>query len=258
MANLKHQEILMQRTLKMSVIIVTLFLSAAVRLCAEAETNKWPSITLSSAVANKYLQPGTGDTVHNRPVVQTDLLVTFKNGLYLDLWNSRSLQGKWDDGSLGNEVDYGLGWDGTVEGLTAHIGFVYYDEPKAFTLGAGDIFYTELRLGKEFKWLSVTAGYQSYTTMPDSGFQGGHLVSLGVSRTQSLYGDKVSLNASFAGVYDTGTLGTLAGFMFRGNAGINWNINKHFTLNAVSVNYYVPLTRRLADAMVMSGLTYRF
>lgn len=239
-------------------IAVTLFIFAAARLDAEGKTNNWPNVTLSSLVANKYLQPGTGDVLHNRPVIQTDLLLSFKNGLYLDLWNSRSLQGKWNDGNLGNEIDYGLGWDGVVKGLAAHIGFSYYDEPKAFTLGSGDIFYTELRLGKELKWLSVTAGYQNYATMPDSGFQGGHLISIGASRAQSLYGDKVVFNASFAGVYDTGTLGTLAGFMLRGNAGVNWNISKCFTFNVVSVNYYVPLTRRATDAMVMSGLTFRF
>lgn len=246
----------MKRTLKISIITATL--SVAVQLYAEAETNQWPRITLSSLVANKYLQPGTGDVLHDRPVVQTDLLLTFKNGLYLDLWNSRSLQGKWDDGSLGNEVDYGLGWDGTIKGLTVHVGFAYYDEPGVFTLGAGDILYTELRLGKELKWFSVTAGYQNYTTMPNSGFQGGHLISLGASRAQPLYGDKVILNASFAGVYDTGTLGTLAGFMFRGNVGVSWNINEHLTFNAVSVSYYAPLTHRATDVIVTSGLTYRF
>lgn len=248
----------MKRTLRTSTIVVTILVFMAVQLHAEEKTNNWSGVTLSTAVANKYLFFGTGAVLYDKPAVQTDLLVTLKNGLYYDLWGSRSLQGKWNDGSFGNEVDYGIGWDGIVKGLTAHAGFTYLDEPSAFTFGASDILYTHLRLGKESKWLSVTAGYENYTAMPDSGFPGGHLISIGAGRIQPLNGDKVVLNASLAGVYDTGTLGTLVGFMLRGNVGISWNINKHFTFNAVSVNYYAPLTRRATDAMVMSGLTYHF
>ena len=213
------------------------------------------SVTVSSAVANKYLFGGTGGVLSKDPVVQTDLLLTHKNGIYVDLWNSRSLKGKWDDGSLGNEVDYGVGWNGTAKGLTAHVGITYFDEPSAFKLGAGDIVYTHARLGKDFRPFSLTLGHENLVTMPDSGFQGGNLFSLTASKSVLFWKDRMSVSASIAGVYDTGTLGSDTGFFLRGSTGINWNVSKRLTVNVVSANYFI---RRTSDVMVSSGITWNF
>lgn len=237
--------------------IVSLVTALLVLNRIEAEENqpKPVSITLSSVVANKYLFSGTGGVLSEDPVVQTDLFFSHKSGVYLDLWASRSLKGKWDDGSLGNEVDLGIGWNGTIKGLTAHIGVTYFDEPKAFTLGAGDIIYSHARLGKDFKHLSLTLGYENLVTMPESGFQGGNLFSLTASKSIPFWKDLMNVSASLAGVYDTGTLGSNTGFFLRGSAGVNWNITKRLTANLVSVNYFI---RRKSDAMVSTGLTWSF
>lgn len=238
--------------------IVTLITALLALNRTEAEENNQPkpvSITLSSVVADKFLFSATGMELSGEPVVQTDLFFAHKSGVYIDLWASRSLKGKWDDGSLGNEVDYGVGWNGTIKGLIAHIGVTYFDEPIAFTLGAGDILYSHARLGKDFKHLSLTLGYENLTTMPDSGFQGGHLFNFTASKSVSFWNDRLAVSASLAGVYDTGTLGSESGFLLRGTAGVNWNITKRLVANVVSVNYFI---RRKSDAMVSTGFTFNF
>ncbi|MSU55623.1 MAG: hypothetical protein EXS46_03765 [Candidatus Taylorbacteria bacterium] len=241
----------------MKKIIVILATALLVHNRTEAEENQPQpvSVTLSSVIANKYLFSGTGMELSGDPVVQTDLFLSHKSGVYLDLWNSRSLKGKWDDGSLGNEVDYGLGWNGVIKGLTVHVGVTYFDEPKAFTLGSGDIIYSHLRLGKDWKLLTLTLGYENLVTMPDSGFQGGNLFSLTASKSIPFWKDRMNISTSLAGVYDTGTLGSDTGFFLRGTAGVNWNITKRLTANLVSVNYFV---RHKSDAIVSSGLTWSF
>ncbi len=242
----------MKKTL---VIVITASLGLVLK-AEETNQNQHPvSITLSSAVADKYLFPATGFALSHNPVVQTDLLLTHKSGFYVDLWNSRSLRGKWDDGSLGNEIDYGIGWNGTLKDLTAHVGVTYFDEPGAFVFGSGDILYSHARIGKDFKHLTITVGYENYVTMPESGFQGGHLISLTASKNFSFLKDKVSLATSLAGVYDTGTLGSEREFFVRGNVGINWNASKHITLNLISANYFI---RRASDVSVASGFTLNF
>ncbi len=223
-------------------------------LPAEAGQQQPFSVTVSTVIANKYLN-SIGSVLSEAPVAQTDLFLSHKSGIYLDLWNSRSFKGKWDDGSLGNEVDYGIGWNGTIKGLTAHVGVTYFDEPKAFTLGVGDIIYSHIRLGKDFKHLSLTLGYENYVTMPESGFQGGNLFSLTASKSITFWKDRLSVSTSLAGVYDTGTLGSDTGFFFRGNAGLNWNISKRLTMNIVSANYFV---RRTSDVMVSTGFSLIF
>ncbi|MDO8593969.1 MAG: TorF family putative porin [bacterium] len=241
----------------LSVFTIVLFLGQAT-----AEERYLPTVTLSSYVADKYLQFGKGSVLSKDPVVQSDLFISWKNGLFVDLWNSRSLRGSWDDGSLGNEIDYGVGWKGTLAtNLSLAVGVTYFDEPRAFTFGAGDILYSHAFLTRDFKHLSVTAGYENYVTMPRSGFRGGNLISLGVSKSQSFCKDRIGLRTSVAGVYDTGTLGTDSGLILRGSAGADWNVTKRLTVNVIGVNWYVPLTshdKRTTDAMVYSGLTFKF
>jgi len=248
----------MKSTITLIILAITiLFLS----LTAQAQESQWPNVTISSLVANKYIAFGTGSLLSKDPVVQSDANILFKNGLYIDLWNSRSLVGSWDDGSFGNEVDYQVGWRGAVAtNLSFDIGVTYFDEPKAFTFGPGDILYSHAFLTRGFKHLSVTAGYENYTAMPGSGFRGGNLLSLGVSKHQSFCKDKVGLHASVTGVYDTGTIGTHPGFILRGGAGADWNITKKLTLNVLGVNWYVPLTphdKRVADVVFSCGFTLR-
>ncbi len=248
------------KTRILSVIIIATFLFLSPK--SHGETNGWPSVKVSSLITDKYLGFGTGNLLSEDPAVQTGLLISFKNGLFLDLWSSRSLKGKWDDGNLGNEIDYQVGWSGPIaSNLVLLVGLTYFDEPKAFTLGAGDILYPHIFLTKNFKLLSVTAGFENYTTMPDSGFQGGNLLSLGVSKYQLLYKDKIGLRASVTAVYDTGTLGSGEGFILRGSAGADWNLSKRLTFNALGINWYAPLTpkdKRVADAVFYSGFKFKF
>ncbi|MDO8593981.1 MAG: TorF family putative porin [bacterium] len=235
--------------------LLALNTQAEENLPAEAGQPQPVSITLSSVVANKYLFSGTGGVLSENPVIQTDLFFAHKSGVYLDLWASRSLKGKWDDGSLGNEVDYGVGWNGSIKGFTAHVGVTYFDEPQSFKFGAGDILYSHVRVGKDFKPLTLTLGYENLVTMPDSGFQGGNLFSLTASKSVSFWNDRMNVSASLAGVYDTGTLGSDTGFFLRGTAGLNWNISKRLVANVVSVNYFI---REKSSAMVSSGFTFNF
>ncbi len=221
-----------------------------------------PEGTVSSLLANQYLGFGSGAVLSKDPALQTDALITFKNGLYADFWISRSLVGKWDDGSLGNEVDYGVGWKGNlVTNLSVNLGVTYFDEPRAFKLGAGDIIYGHAFLTRDFKYLSLSLGYENYTTMPNSGFEGGHLVSFGAGTYKLICHEKIGLRASAAIVYDTGTLGTDAGFLFRGSDGLDWNISKIFTFNVVGINWYIPLTPRddrVINAVFYTGITFKF
>jgi hypothetical protein len=241
--------------MKNCTLLIVLILSIVI-----ARADEWPSVAVSSTFSDHYLGFGTGNLLSKDPAVQNDLAIGFKNGFYIDLWNSRSLKGQWDDGSLGNEIDYQVGWKGTLAtNLSLNIGVTYFDEPKAFTFGAGDVLYTHAYLTKDFKHLSVIAGFENFTTMPRSGFQGGNLISLGVSKYQLVSQDKLGLRASAAAVYDTGTLGSREGFILRGSAGADWNITKHLTWNVVGVNWYVPMVhdKRRTDAVVYSGFTLR-
>ncbi|MFA6432540.1 MAG: TorF family putative porin [Candidatus Paceibacterota bacterium] len=241
------------KTIKSFVVSVSLFLAVG---SVQAE-----SVTVSSYVTNKYLAFGTGSVLSNDAAVQSDAFMSFNNGFYAGLWSSRSLSGSWNDGSLGNELDYAIGWKGSVANeVTMNIGSCYFDEPRALTLGVGDILKTYMSVTKDCKLGSVTLGYENYLTMPGSGFHGGNLVTLGVSRSLSVSDGKFGLRASVIGVYDFGTLGTRSGFIARGTVGVDWNASKRLTVNVLGVNWFVPLTahdKRVTNAMFTTGITFK-
>ncbi|MEI8061782.1 MAG: TorF family putative porin [bacterium] len=241
----------------MKALVLSIFAILATLCASKAENN----ITLTTYAANHYLSFGSGRVLSKDPVIQTDVRISYGTGIYLDLWGSRSLKGKANSRSLGNEIDYGLGWRGLVAPhLTLDVGVTYFDEPKVGRLGAGDIIYTHANLTRDYSFAAVTLGYENYVTMPRSGFQGGNLCTLGVSKGWSLCSDKVGVHASAAAVYDTGTLGTKPGFLFRGNAGVDYKQSKHVTFNLIGANWYAPVTGigTKANIMWMSGMTVSF
>jgi hypothetical protein len=223
-------------------------------------TNAWPSVTFSSYWANQYLAFGGGAVLYDKPVVQSDLYVSFDNGLYLDLWSSTSLDTKWNN-NLGDEVDYGIGWEKTIRKYTVRIGFIYFDEPNVFTLGAGDIAYTHAKVSRPVYGITLCAGFENYITMPDSGFQGGNIFSVGLSKSVSLRKDKLSLGASAALAYDDGGFGLDNGLLGRGNISATWKLTKKLSFIAPSVSWYAPLTiddSRKFDTVVSAGFSYKF
>ncbi len=244
-----------------STLFLALIASAVSITSVRAEEKSWPTITLSSYVANQYLGFETGNPLSSDPVIQSDIFVSFANGIYADLAVSRSLKGSWDDGSFGNEVDYAVGWKGQItENLSLKVGITYFDEPKALSLGRGDILHPVVYLTRSFTNFAVTAGYENFTPLPGSGFEGGHLFSMGVSTSKNFCQEKVGTHASALLVYDTGTIGSGRGFFWRGNLGLDWHANKHLTVNVFGMNWYVPMMsdKRSTDAMIWSGVSYKF
>lgn len=234
---------------------------ATTTLLAHAEERTWPTFTVWSYIADQYLGFQTGNPLSSDPVVQSGLNVSWQNGVFLDLAVSRSLHGTWDDGSFGNEVDYAAGWKGSLtDDLSLKVGVTYFDEPHALTLGGGDIVNPWIYLTRKYTGFSLHTGFENFTPLPNSRFDGGNLFHIGASTSRKLHRDRFELRASALLVYDTGTIGSGRGFMWRGNMGLDWSVTDHLTINVVNINWYAPMMRdkRDTDAMVMSGITYRF
>ena len=237
----------------MKKIIVTLSLVGLVVLPAAAEgTNgsPWtPSVTFRTTVSERYPSFGSGSILYDKWVIQSDLCTSFRNGVYIDLWNSTPLTTGWNK-NLGSEQDLGIGWNGNVKGISMSLGSTYFDEPDLGTIGKGDTLYTHLTLSKQFycdsRWKSfgVNAEFENYTTMPESGFQGGNLYSVGASKSLSFFKDRVSANTSLSLVYDDGGFGFDSGMLLRGYAGLDVKISKRVCLTPIQVLYYAPLTVR--------------
>jgi hypothetical protein len=231
--------------------------------------NPWtPSVTFSSVLASKYVSSVSGGTCYDKPMVQSDLFISFQNGFYVDLWNSTPFQGY--NHNYGTEQDFGIGWSGAlstfglkgpVSDLVLDVNFEYFDEPVLLTFGAGDILYGKINLSKAFKWVTINACYEDCVNMPGTGCKGGSFYSVGASKGVSFFKDRVNASTAFMFTYDDGGYGLDKGFFLHGSAELDWKLTKHLTLFLPRVKYALPLTvhdDRSPNIGFLGGFSYRF
>jgi hypothetical protein len=257
----------------MKTLLVSLSVLFGLSLSALADDgtdqNHDPQVTFRSVVASKYLAFGSGGMLYDKPAIQSDLFLSFHDGLYLDLWHSAPFRGY--NHNFGTEQDFGVGWSGPLSALglksqpsdtTLDIGVTYFDEPSLSVLGAQDIIYSHVKLSKAFKWTTINGCYENYVAMPSSPYRGGSLFSAGASNSASFFKDLTSASVSLSLVYDTGGFGLDSGLLFRGSVELDWKLSKRLTMVMPQVNYYVPVTvhdsRPSFDKVVFGGLGYQF
>jgi len=227
-----------------------------------------PTVSLRSVYASKYLVFGTGAVLYDKPVIQTDLFVSFRNGVYLDLWNSTPFEGY--NRNFGTEQDFGIGWagplskfgvKGPLSSITLDIGTTYFDEPKVLTFGAKDILWSHAKLTKEFKWATIYGSFDNFLEMPGSPYKGGNVATFGASKGTSMFNGLLNPSTSLALVYDNGGFGNDRGFLLKGGAELDWRITKRVTLILPQVTYYAPVgvdDSRKLDCVWFAGFCYKF
>lgn len=240
-----------------------------------------PDIEVKSSIVDKFVL-ANGLVNYKRPVIQSEITISFRNGFYIDVWNSvqkeknkpvetSSEEGEEEteeipEGFLnpGYELDYTLGWAGEfVLGTDLDIGVTYCDLLKFGRVGSReDLLYTYADLSHK-----VGAGFalkvmgEKFTVMRDAYYRGGALYSGGVSYNDSFMDEQLFIEGSVEGTYDTGNFGTEKGTLVRGKIGFNWKPVKNLSILFPQVNYYVPLTVRdgyTKTATVTAGFSYRF
>lgn len=260
------------KTLMTVILSLALLLQSAwAEQTSTTTTNQSPwslaSGSFETVWASKYLAFGGGGVIYDKGTIQSELAFNLRNGCYAGLWSSMPFTGF--DKNFGTEIDLFLGWNGPLSKLgvggklsdiTLDIGVAYYDEPHLATLGADDVVNTHIRLTKAFKPLSVYVAWDSYVTMPGSFYTGGHLITVGASKSACFFKDKLSASTSLDVVYDTGGFGLDDGFLLKGNGELGYKLTRHLTATA-SVTYYVPLNlhdSREVDKVVFLGFKYGF
>jgi len=198
-----------------------------------------PSVSVSSGVANQYIAFGNGGILYGKAVCQSDIFVSFENGIYIDLWNSKSLEGNWGE-SLGDELDYGIGWSGQIgQGFGLNIGLTYFDEPMAMTFGPGDVWFSHVKVSHSLGGVKVFGQYENHTTVAGTSYEGGNLWSLGVSKSQG-YHDFITVDVSGTLTYDDGAYGNDSGLLAKSSLGCSWKVSDHLTVVLPQLNLYVP------------------
>lgn len=228
-------------------------------------------ISVRSMFVDKYVIP-SGMVSYGKPVIQSDVLVSFKSGLYLDVWNSTQLKkksvGKVDvqspemEANPGYELEYNIGWNGPlIAGINLDVGVIYCDLLKYGKIGASeDVLYNYVKLSHiAVAGFSAQVIVENYTMMKNSVYPGGNLYVIGVTRGDVLAG-VFNLDTSLEAVYDTGIYGYESGEILRGKVGLSAKVYKSLT-GLLQVNHYEPLNVRegyASKTTISSGLSYQF
>ena len=96
------------------------------------------SVDTDIGVYSKYIW--RGQVLDDQPVVQGGVTVSSTNGFYANVWGNYSL----NDGYTGvyglNEVDYTVGYGGSVDALDYDFGYIYYSFPNTTLPSTSEIY----------------------------------------------------------------------------------------------------------------------
>lgn len=239
---------------KFFVTVLAMFVSVSAVMAA-------PSVSVQSVVSDKYV--GTdGSELYGAGVIQSDVFMTFENGIYLDIWNSTPFSGLNEN--CGSEQDLGFGWTGPVPVsdfslAVMDVGVTYYDEPRLQDFGAGDILNGHVKLSVTTNGITVFESYEKNVALKGSGFEGFDLFSLGVSRLMG-HTSGVVVNGTAALGYSFGGTDLNDGLMFRLAYDVSYPLTKKLKLVA-PLKVWLPLTTydlRENEFVAGVGLGYTF
>ncbi|MEN9405194.1 MAG: hypothetical protein RLY47_153 [Candidatus Parcubacteria bacterium] len=184
-------------------------------------------LTVNSASAQTYsfttklidtYRGANGGLFYDGPVIQSDLFISFQNGLYGDLWVSRGGKAGWMD-EFDSEVDYNAGWANNILDL----GVMYID---VSTLAASDVFqlYTKLSTREFQGGLRGRFVVEHYLAMSGNDPARGTITRLHVMQSRVL--GRGSLDWKLGAFYDTGAFGFAEGTVGEGEVSLLYNMGR--------------------------------
>lgn len=244
------------------ILLVVLAVLIAVYSHSYAEE---PSFALSTKFWSQYLD-NNGAVNHDQPVLQSDLFISLPLGFYFDFWHSMGLDETGLSTDFGDEINYTLGWGGTLNGFGFDLGFSYLDFIDLFKMPKGDVLRPYAEINKEFKITekNILTPYARWDgSFPASGNspEKDQWFSLGLKHVWQI-NETAELKQKLFTLYDTGALGFAKAVIGQYNIGLGWNVTKSVTLDLPNFKISTPLTPvndgRKTEFVIGAGLSLRF
>lgn len=224
-----------------------------------------PSFALSTKFWSQYLD-NNGAVIHDKPVFQSDLLISLPLGFYFDFWHSMGLDGTGLSTDLGDEIDYTLGWNGNLKGIGFDLGFSYLDFIDLFKMPKGDVLRPYAEINKEFKITekNIITPYVRWDGSFPAGAnspKGGQWFSAGLKHIWQI-NEIAALQQKLFTLYDTGALGFEKAIIGQYHIGLGWSVAKSVTLELPNFKISTPFTSvndgRKSEFVIGAGLSFRF
>ena len=220
-------------------------LVAAPLMALAAAQAQMPSFSLSVDVASSFVAGSNGRVLHERPVAQTNLRATWGNGLYVNLWGSKSLSGLPSRYNFGNEIDYSIGYNGEFRGFHFTMEANYFDvsAPNLFQ-SQGDVikFIGEIRHPFKLGDHKLTPFVGVEPTFPVGvSARGGTYWYAGAAHDWD-FNPWLSLSHSLRVIYDGGAYDAQRGFIARYDAALTFRFSDSVSVSVPKIRFIKTIT----------------
>ncbi len=223
------------------------------------------SVVAGSMYRSHYVGPD-GLTFYSKPVIQSNVTLTHKSGIYFDLWTSTGLNTNWSS-DWDDEFDYTIGWTGNLsKQIHMATSLTYFDDFDIFRGPFNDVLMGKVSLdmtkeiSKSFS-LNPFIEYSTYL-IPDkkTPFGGGSIYGIG---TNSKIAITKVLTATPSGKisYDNGAFDVGPGLFVNLYGTLSLELSDHATWNVAEITAFFPVgTRDLVknEFVFGTGLAFSF
>lgn len=212
-----------------------------------------PKVTASSHIFTSYVTDAT--IYHKKPVLQSAVTVAWKNGFWLNVWDSIG-----EKNTFANEIDYTIGYGQTVFGIDLGVSLSYFD---VIDLGHADGDVLKLTLSASKTW---SIGAHALTPFVESDYyrpvypgnrdrfaylEQGWVHEFGLRHSVAL-SRVLTFSHSLSWIHDCGPFGNDTGEIVQYQAGLAVQVTKQLSLD-IGARYYSLASPFEADSRRDSG-----
>lgn len=221
------------------------------------------TVKAKSMLRSKYIGPD-GIVFYDKPVSQSDVMISHKSGFYANIWISSGLNTSWST-DWDDEADYTLGWNHNLGKFNLDASLSYFDNFKVFSCAYNDVLKSNITIAMKRtlnKYLSFSpfAEYTNYYIVDNkTPFGGGNMVGIGTGLEYEV--TKVLFLSTVAkGIYDSGAFDVDNGMFVNIASELNLELGSTVTWKVIEAALYLPLKGREAPNSLAlgTGLIFEF
>jgi hypothetical protein len=242
--------------------MLMVFVAVAVLMANSVNAEDKLSVSITSLVLSRYIG-GAGSLVYDKPVLQSDIFISFPKSFYIDIWHSGDLAHGFASPNYGNEIDWTAGYAPGFKWGQIDVGISFIDEPKLFRFKKGEEYaapYAEVRrgigLGKRHTLIPyVRTELILPMTMKWEGREERYFLG---TRHQWKVASWLILKSNLVLVHSRAN----EGVMGRYDLFVNWPITKKITLITPAIKTALPISgvakSHHSEIAVGGGITFNF
>jgi len=211
------------------------------------------SYVFSTDVRSEFMG-ANGAIFHNQPVLNSSLILSLPNGIYVGTWHSVGLDNTDLSSDFGDELDLFLGFSNSYEKINLDAGIIYIDVHNLAKIPEGDVVYPYMELNMPMA--NLTPFVKVECSFPIVGIEPikGTLSFIGTRHVWKL-NKTIHVNQEIKTMYDSGAFGFDSGWI--GQYSISLNI-KSFNIHARGAYPLTELSQRDPKMIVGGGYSFKF